>query len=385
MLVSQTVGAHDVGSTGPTAWVVSRRFCDNDVRLVRARDRCTTMTNRLLSAAESGDLEKLRERLDLGDDIEYRHRGTGRTPLLEAVIAGHCGAVILLLDSGADIDAACTAVGASALGWAVVQDDLPMVVLLVARGADPNLVPASSSFARTPLMAAAQNGNTEIIRRLLAAGADPGATDGAGLSALALARQALEHGASSAAAVALLESTSGADPDPPAPPGPIPWPLVPWEEGVGAPICADASPTQIVRGYIVAMSRWGMQSSAVVLQASPLHEAAEHDPTVLHRENEIQAALHIQTAIRDAYCTDRPRKHPRANVAWPPEFVVEQYMISEYYPRPSRCEIVVRDDRKAGFGPKEIAFVVLRQKGRWRIDSAKQRLTGGQSWHRTIL
>ncbi|WP_368501923.1 ankyrin repeat domain-containing protein [Corynebacterium sp.] len=43
--------------------------------------------------------------------MDYRHKGTGRTSLAEAVIKGHQHAIELLLDSGADIDASCTALG----------------------------------------------------------------------------------------------------------------------------------------------------------------------------------------------------------------------------------------------------------------------------------
>ena len=59
--------------------------------------------------------------------------------------------------------------------------------LLIERGADVNAVQRGSF---TPLMAAAQNGDGELIEMLLAAGADPAARTDDGRSAADLARDA---------------------------------------------------------------------------------------------------------------------------------------------------------------------------------------------------
>lgn len=99
----------------------------------------------LLAAAESGDVAGVVSRLDAGDDIECRAKGTGRTPLLEAVIAGRVDVVEELCRRGADVNAACTAVGDNALMWASGSmssgvdeaTSLALVNILLAHGADP--------------------------------------------------------------------------------------------------------------------------------------------------------------------------------------------------------------------------------------------------------
>jgi ankyrin repeat protein len=61
------------------------------------------MSHLLRKAAAGGDMAKLKARLDAGDDIESRGKGTGRTALLEASIAGHRDVVALLIEKGADV------------------------------------------------------------------------------------------------------------------------------------------------------------------------------------------------------------------------------------------------------------------------------------------
>src|SRR6185369_1575774 len=78
----------------------------------------------------------------------------------------------LLLDKGADVNAR-NAAGASALLWAVT--DLAKVRLLVERGADVNV---ESSLGHTALeLAAMSDGSAETVRLLLAHGANSKAVD----------------------------------------------------------------------------------------------------------------------------------------------------------------------------------------------------------------
>jgi hypothetical protein len=72
---------------------------------------------------EKQDLARIDALLDEGADIEWQHKGTGRTPLLSAVIAGKADSVERLLDRGANIQHACTALGYTALGWAANAGD----------------------------------------------------------------------------------------------------------------------------------------------------------------------------------------------------------------------------------------------------------------------
>ena len=61
--------------------------------------------SKLLSAAESGDVKQVKAMLDAGADIEAREELYGRTPLMEATIAGKASVVAELLERGSAVDA----------------------------------------------------------------------------------------------------------------------------------------------------------------------------------------------------------------------------------------------------------------------------------------
>src|SRR5688572_463756 len=67
--------------------------------------------------------------------------------------------------------------GTPALHWVVRIDDVETAKLLVNAGADVTL---ATRYGVTPLFLAASNGNTDMIRMLLDAGADPNAVDATG-------------------------------------------------------------------------------------------------------------------------------------------------------------------------------------------------------------
>ena len=165
------------------------------------------MSHLLRRAAEKGDITKLKERLEAGDELEARDKGTGRTALLEAVIAGRIQAVLYLLENDADINASCKAVGLDCLGWTVEQGNVELVKLFLEKGANPNRIPENSFLGRSPLMIAAQKGLLEIVKILLGAGANAGYQDTRGEAALHLARRQKRT-----EVIALLEAVDGADP-----------------------------------------------------------------------------------------------------------------------------------------------------------------------------
>ncbi|MCK9817567.1 ankyrin repeat domain-containing protein [Pseudomonas sp. MAFF 302046] len=144
------------------------------------------MSHLLAKAAENGNLPDLLRLLDAGADIEWTHKGTGRSALLFATLAGHPALVTALLDRGAQIDRQCKALGYSALAWAAHEGDVALVQLLIERGADLDL--ASPELRRTPLMCAAQAGQAEALEQLLQAGADGRLLDFKQQNAWALAR-----------------------------------------------------------------------------------------------------------------------------------------------------------------------------------------------------
>ena len=76
----------------------------------------------------------------------------------------------LLLDHGAKIDAAEQGKGQTALMWAAAEGHSDVVKLLIARGAN---VKAASKIGFTPLVFAAVKDDAKSVAALLAAGADP--------------------------------------------------------------------------------------------------------------------------------------------------------------------------------------------------------------------
>ena len=102
----------------------------------------------------------------------------GLTPLMTAARTGSLAVVEALLAHGAGVDAATAATHETALMWAVAEGHRDVVRALIAVGAD---VRPNRRQAFSPLIAAAQNGDIETAEMLLAAGAgvDDTGSDGA--------------------------------------------------------------------------------------------------------------------------------------------------------------------------------------------------------------
>ena len=122
----------------------------------------------------------------------------GDTALMLAARTGKVDAVKLLVDNGAQVNAIETWGGTTALMWAVSERHLDTAKMLIARGADVNarsyFVPSAHGRGfegatpqppkadqvvdglaggwLTPLMFAAREGDLEMMRTLVAAGAD---------------------------------------------------------------------------------------------------------------------------------------------------------------------------------------------------------------------
>ena len=139
----------------------------------------------LLFAARSGDVESARLLLAAGADVNDA-LPNGMTALVEAAHSGNQAVGILLLNSGADANAAD--VGYTALHAAVLKGSLELVKALLAHGANPNAqlvkgtpvrrnsedfeLPATLIGA-TPYLLAAKFLEPDIMRTLSVAGADP--------------------------------------------------------------------------------------------------------------------------------------------------------------------------------------------------------------------
>jgi ankyrin repeat protein len=99
----------------------------------------------------------------------HEYTSDGFTPLQLACFFGHAAVAEYLVDQGADIHAvARNAMQVQPLHAAVAGQYVEIVKLLIAHGANVN---AKQQSGFTPLMAARQNQNKEIQALLLEAGA----------------------------------------------------------------------------------------------------------------------------------------------------------------------------------------------------------------------
>jgi len=97
-------------------------------------------------------------------------RWTGATPLMIAAGAGSSEAVKLLTAKGAKIDAVEQRKGQNALMWAAAEGHHDVVQTLITLGAD---VKSASQSGFTPMIFAAAKNDGKSIRHLVAAGAEP--------------------------------------------------------------------------------------------------------------------------------------------------------------------------------------------------------------------
>jgi ankyrin repeat protein len=132
----------------------------------------------LLYAAAYGSLDAVRTLLAAGADVNARN-GFDATPLIWA--ASNPEKARFLVEHGADVHAK-TKQGRTALMIAAACDGCSdLVKLLIAKGADAKM---RDTGGTTALQLAAENGDIESVRALLAAGADAKGATGIGLTPL---------------------------------------------------------------------------------------------------------------------------------------------------------------------------------------------------------
>jgi ankyrin repeat protein len=141
----------------------------------------------LIKAASAGDLEEVQNLTQLGVDVNSRLRD-GLTAIMAAAISGHTRIVNFLVDRGANLDLGDEH-GVTALMYAASRGRADIVKILVNRGAKVDLKNVSSNdlySGRTALMhsAGSQKSNIEVIRVLLAHGANIDEQDEHGETAL---------------------------------------------------------------------------------------------------------------------------------------------------------------------------------------------------------
>ncbi len=126
---------------------------------VFATNTLTSTNNGLLSAAESGDVKEVSQRLVYGANVNAKNHD-GATPLHFAILSGHKDVAELLIAKGADINAR-EKHGGTPLYFAAVMGYKDVAELLIAKGAKIDT-----------LNIAALWGNKDLAELLIAKGAD---------------------------------------------------------------------------------------------------------------------------------------------------------------------------------------------------------------------
>ncbi len=121
----------------------------------------------LPAAASYGDVERVRQLLATGADIEARDT-YGRTPLHIAAFKSHDVVVETLAKAGADVNALEND-AYDIITIAAVANDLDIMNLAIALGANPKNI--TSPYEGTALIAAAHLGHVEIVQALIDSGA----------------------------------------------------------------------------------------------------------------------------------------------------------------------------------------------------------------------
>jgi ankyrin repeat protein len=114
----------------------------------------------------SGSLERVRELIAAGADLNRRHK-CGNTPLWEAAFHGRGDLVAELLAAGADPNVYGDD-GSGPLHWAVQNGHPAVAEMLLVHGANPNALRLSG---QSILAAAIDRGDVSLVRRLVEAGA----------------------------------------------------------------------------------------------------------------------------------------------------------------------------------------------------------------------
>jgi ankyrin repeat protein len=141
----------------------------------------------IFEAAAFGEVDRLTELLSDEPSLVTSYSSDGFTALHFAAFFGRYEAAALLIERGAEVDAFGRGwMTGTAMHSAVSRLQSDVVRILLEAGANPNV---RQSAGWTPLHAAAMNGDVTSVELLLASGADPTATNDEGRSVIDLATE----------------------------------------------------------------------------------------------------------------------------------------------------------------------------------------------------
>ena len=141
----------------------------------------------VFESAAFGDVDRLTELLGDEPSLVSSYSGDGFTALHFAAFFGRYEAAVMLIERGAEVDAFGRGwMTGTAMHSAVSRLQSDVVRILLDAGANPNV---RQSAGWTPLHAAAMNGDLTSVELLLASGADPTATNEEGRSVADLANE----------------------------------------------------------------------------------------------------------------------------------------------------------------------------------------------------
>jgi uncharacterized protein len=146
----------------------------------------------LMEAARQGNLATIQALLAGGADPKAQEANGGQNALMWAVSQHHADVVDELVKHGADVNAH-SKTGFTALMFAAQQGDVDSARILLAAKANPNEVMPKSGA--TPLIIASAISQPEVVSLLLDNGADPNVKDANGFTSLHHAVRDTDYGA----------------------------------------------------------------------------------------------------------------------------------------------------------------------------------------------
>jgi uncharacterized protein len=141
----------------------------------------------IIEAAKARDGKALRMLIDAGTDVNARDHNGG-TALTEATVLGNADNAQALLKAGANVNVTVSSWKYTPLFLAIIQNNPDLVKTMLAKGADVN---AKDSTGSTPLMWAAYSevDDPSILKMLRSAGAEVNVKNSYGESALTWAKR----------------------------------------------------------------------------------------------------------------------------------------------------------------------------------------------------